>query len=95
MAELTSMKNVGKELEAKLKAVGIETAEELVGIGSKAAYSRLRMAYTNVCAVHLYALEGAICGVDFGELTKEKKDELREYADSFNYLKSLFEMPED
>lgn len=35
MAELSSLKNIGKEIERKLKTIGINAAEELKEIGSK------------------------------------------------------------
>lgn len=60
MAELTSMRNIGKTMEEKLKAVDICTAEELRQTGSKEAFLRLKLRYPNVCLVHLYTLQGAI-----------------------------------
>jgi len=36
--------------------------------------------YPNVCLVHLYALEGAICGTGFSCLSEEKKKELKEFS---------------
>jgi len=38
MTELSSMKNIGKELERKLKIIGINTAEELRQVGSKEVF---------------------------------------------------------
>ena len=38
MAELTSLRNIGKRMEQRLKAVDISTAEELKEIGSKKAF---------------------------------------------------------
>ncbi len=35
MAELSSLKNIGKEIERKLKTIGINSAEELKKIGRK------------------------------------------------------------
>ena len=43
MTDLTSMRNIGKELERKLKLAGIESAEELMTIGSKEAYFELKL----------------------------------------------------
>ena len=85
MAELTSMKNIGKTLYMKLFAVGITSAEQLIEAGSKKAYVLLKMSYPEMCAVHLYALEGAITGVDFSELPQEKCDELSAFAASLEY----------
>ncbi len=38
MTELSSMKNIGKELERKLKIIGINTSEELRQVGSKEVF---------------------------------------------------------
>ena len=44
MAELTSMRNIGKIMEEKLKAVDICSAEELRQTGSKEAFSAFEIA---------------------------------------------------
>lgn len=40
MPELTSMMNIGREMEKKLISVGIESSEELIGVGAKDAFFR-------------------------------------------------------
>ena len=81
MTELTSMANIGTEMARKLRAVGINTAEELTAAGSRQAFFQLKTLYPQVCLVHLYALEGAIQGVEFNSLSKEQKRDLREFSD--------------
>lgn len=81
MTELTSMANIGTEMARKLRAVGINTAEELTAAGSRQAFFQLKSLYPQVCLVHLYALEGAIQGVEFNSLSKEQKRDLREFSD--------------
>lgn len=81
MTELTSMANIGTEMARKLRAVGISTAEELTAAGSRQAFFQLKSLYPQVCLVHLYALEGAIQGVEFNSLSKEQKRDLREFSD--------------
>ena len=83
MTELTSLRNIGKELEKKLKAVDISTAEELKSIGSKEAFVRLKLRDPYICLVHLYALEGAISDIDFNQLPEETKQDLKKHSDSF------------
>ncbi|MCL2426789.1 MAG: TfoX/Sxy family protein [Oscillospiraceae bacterium] len=83
MTELTSLRNIGKELEKKLKAVDISTAEELKSIGSKEAFVRLKLRDQYICLVHLYALEGAISDIDFNQLAEETKQDLKKHSDSF------------
>ena len=77
------MKNIGAEMNRKLNAVGINSAEELRRIGSKEAFFRLKAVYPNVCLVHLYSLQGAIDNVDFHLLPPETKKALEEFAHSF------------
>ena len=40
MTELTSMMNIGKEMERKLTSVGIESSEKLIAVGAKEAFLR-------------------------------------------------------
>lgn len=43
MGKLTDMPNIGKVMEKRLAAVGINTPDELIRIGSKEAFTRLRL----------------------------------------------------
>ena len=81
MSELTDMMNIGKEMAKKLAAVGIDSSEKLIQTGSKQAFLQLKQEYPNVCLVHLYTLEGAICNTEFNCLSEEKKKELKEFSD--------------
>ncbi|MCL2755706.1 MAG: TfoX/Sxy family protein [Firmicutes bacterium] len=83
MTELTSLRNIGKGLEQKLRSVDITTAEEFMEIGSEEAFVRLREQYSNISLVHLYALEGAVSGVDFNKLSAQTKKRLKDLNDSF------------
>lgn len=82
MAELTSMKNIGGEMARKLEAAGVASPEELTRAGAKDAFFRLKTLYPNVCLVHLYALEGAVRGVDFNALPPETKRDLKAFSDA-------------
>ena len=82
MAKLTSMMNIGREMERKLTSVGIGSAEELIAVGAKEAFSRLKTAYPNVCLVHLYTLEGAIHNTEYNSLSAEKRKELKQFSDA-------------
>ncbi len=81
MAELTSMMNIGKEMAKKLDSVGISSSEELIRSGAEQAFLKLKERYSNVCLVHLYALEGAVCNMEFNSLTDDRKKELKEFHD--------------
>lgn len=84
MVELTSMINIGKEMAKKLATVGIDSSQELINVGAKQAFLKLKQTYPNVCLVHLYALEGAICNTEFNSLSEDKKKELKEFSDFLN-----------
>lgn len=81
MPKLTSMKNIGKEIENKLNSVGISSAEELIQLGSKEAFLRLKMKFPNVCLVHLYTLQGAVDNLEYNQLSDEVKRDLKSFSD--------------
>jgi len=81
MSELASLRNIGKELERKLKYAGIETAEELKQVGSQEAFIRVKSYYPNVCLVHLMALEGAVSDMDYNQLPDDVQKNLKEFSD--------------
>ncbi len=81
MPELTAMINIGKEMSEKLKSVGIDSSEKLMETGAKQAFLKLKELYPQICLVHLYALEGAICNIEFNSLSERKKKELKEFYD--------------
>lgn len=83
MTELISMINIGKELERKLKIIGIKSAEELKQLGSKETFFRLKQRFPEICLVHLYTLEGAITNTKFNELSEETKKDLKEFSDEW------------
>ena len=75
------MRNIGKEIEKKLKSIGICSAEELQQTGSKEAFLRLKTRYSNICLVHLYVLQGAIDDIEYNRLPEETKQELKRFSD--------------
>ena len=81
MSELTSMMNIGKEMERKLVSIGIDSSEKLIELGAKRAFVKLKQEYPQVCLVHLYTLEGAIQNTEFNSLSENKKKELKEFSD--------------
>lgn len=78
MASVTTL-GLGKTMEKKLCSVGINSAEELIEIGSKQAVFRLKAQYPNTCVVILYYLEAAIRGVEIKQLENTCKSELKAY----------------
>ncbi|MCI8418298.1 MAG: hypothetical protein HFI33_12525 [Lachnospiraceae bacterium] len=81
MAKLTSMMNIGREMAKKLDSIGISSSEELIQSGAEQAFLKLKEAYPKICLVHLYALEGAICNIEFNGLSESRKQELKAFSD--------------
>jgi len=81
MADLCTMRNIGKEMSRKLTSVGIDTPEKLTEVGAKQAYFQLKTLYPNVCLVHLYVLEGAIQNIEYNRLSEETKQDLKAFSD--------------
>lgn len=79
MSSLSSMPNIGKEIEKKLIEVGIDSQEELLKLGSREAFLRIRNIDDSVCYNMLCALEGAVQGIRWHGLPPEVKQELKEY----------------
>lgn len=83
MGELSTLPNIGKAVEQQLNEVGIETVKQLIEIGSKQAWIRIKRIDDSACINRLYALEGAIQGIRWHNLSKEIKGELIEFHDCF------------
>lgn len=79
MAELTSLKNIGRELSKKLSTAGITSSEMLREAGAKEAFVKIKKLYPNVCLVHLHCLQAALDNVELKELTEQAKKELKEF----------------
>ncbi|MDP4090879.1 MAG: TfoX/Sxy family protein [Bacillota bacterium] len=80
MDKLSEMPNLGKVLENKLIEVGITTPEQLIQAGSREAFLRIRNIDDSACYNMLCALEGAIQGIRWHNLSSEKKIELKEFV---------------
>lgn len=79
MATLTQQPNIGKTLAQKLEFVGIKNFDALKEIGSQNAFIKLVTIDNSACINMLYALEGAIQGIRWHQLSAEKKAELKEF----------------
>jgi DNA transformation protein len=77
--KLTEMPNIGKVVAEKLCQVGITTPEELCAIGSEQAFVRLQTIDETACLCMLQGLEGAIQGIRWHNLPKERKEELKQF----------------
>ena len=79
MARLSEMVNIGKELEKQLNEIGINTFEKLRKTGSKNAWLKIWHIDSSACYNRLCALEGAIQGIRWHNLSEEDKKELKEF----------------
>ena len=79
MGELCKLPNIGDKLEAQLNEVGIKTVEQLKESGSRQAWLNIKSIDNSACINRLYALEGAIQGIRWHNLSDEVKKELKEF----------------
>lgn len=79
MSKLTSLPNIGHEIAKRLEYAGIETPEELSEMGAENAFIKLKTVFPAACHNQLFALEGAIQGIRWHGISKERKAELQEF----------------
>lgn len=83
MATLSSLPNVGKVLEKNLNAIGVHTSEQLVQMGSKEAFLRIRLEVDGGACLHmLYGIQGAIENIRDTQLAENTKQDLKEFYNS-------------
>jgi DNA transformation protein and related proteins len=75
--DLTARVNIGKELNQQLNKIGIDTLKKLISTGSEAAFLKIQAIDNTACLNMLYALEGAIVGIRWHHLPKERKLEFK------------------
>ncbi|MHB1277679.1 MAG: TfoX/Sxy family protein [Bacteroidia bacterium] len=75
-SDLSDHINIGKDTESKLIGVGIDSFAKLKAVGSEKAFLRLQALDPGACLDLLYGLEGAILGIKWHKLPKEKKEAL-------------------
>ena len=76
---LTQLPNIGKVVAEKLFQVGITRPEELRALGSEQSFIRIQTIDETACLSMLQALEGAVQGIRWHDLPKERKEELKEF----------------
>ena len=79
MSKLSDLPNIGSVLEEQLKQVGITTKEELEAIGSEEAWLKIQEIDKSACYNRLCALEGAIQGIRWHDLSIPDKKKLKEF----------------
>jgi DNA transformation protein and related proteins len=81
MSVLSKLPNIGEVLADKLEQAGIKNEKELKIMGSEKAFLLVKEVDPKACINHLYALEGAVQGIRWHSLAKDKKNELKEFFD--------------
>jgi DNA transformation protein len=79
MGELSKLPNIGKVLEEQLNDVGINTVDELIEMGSKEAWLKIKERDDSACINRLMALEGAIQNIRWHDLSDEDKKNLKDF----------------
>lgn len=79
MGELSKLPNIGKVLEKQLNDVGINTIDDLINLGSKETWLKIKEIDDSACLNRLMALEGAIQNIRWHNLSEEDKDNLRNF----------------
>lgn len=74
--ELLELKNLGNTSANWLRAVGIQSYEDLKAAGAVDAYIRVKSRGFKVSKVLLYALQGALMDVHWNELEPDLKVQL-------------------
>ena len=82
MGELSKLPNIGKVLEKQLNDIGISTVDDLINLGSKEAWLKIKEIDDSACLNRLMALEGAIQNIRGHNLSGEDKDNLRDFYNS-------------
>ena len=82
--ELEDLPNIGNTLSVLLRETGINTPEELYETGAIQAFIRIRAIEHDACFSKLCAIEGAVEGIRWHHLSKEKKAELKHFFDMIN-----------
>jgi DNA transformation protein and related proteins len=84
--DLKQLPNIGDNLAEKLKLAGIKSAAELKSAGAEQAFIRLAAVDQDACLSKLFAMEGAIRGIRWHHLDKNRKEELKAH---FRMVKKL------
>ncbi|WP_370981094.1 TfoX/Sxy family protein [Agaribacterium sp. ZY112] len=80
-SELLELKNLGMASVNILRAIGINSLDDLNKMGAVEAYCRIKRRGIHVSKVMLYALQGALMNVHWNDLSPELKDQLVKEAE--------------
>lgn len=77
--QLEDLPNIGNTLAILLHETGINSPEDLYETGAIQAFIRIRAIDQDACFSKLCAIEGAVEGIRWHKLSKEKKAELKHF----------------
>jgi DNA transformation protein and related proteins len=89
--ELEKLPNIGACLAQLLVKTGINTPDDLYETGSIQAFIRIKAIEPDACFSKLCALEGAVEGIRWHYLSREKKLELKQF---FYLIDKTAQVPE-
>lgn len=78
-SDLSKHTNIGKDTEAKLIQVGIDSFEKLKSVGTEQAFIRLQTIVPGACISLLYGLDGSLSDTKWNKLPQERKAELLQF----------------
>jgi DNA transformation protein and related proteins len=82
--QLEDLPNIGSTLAILLHQTGINSPEDLYKTGALQAFIRIRAIDQDACFSKLCAIEGAVEGIRWHNLSKEKKAELKHFFAMIN-----------
>lgn len=82
--KLEDLPNIGIALAELLRESGINSPDDLYKNGTFQAFIRIKAIDTEACFSKLCAIEGAIEGIRWHTLSKEKKAELKHFFTSIS-----------
>jgi TfoX C-terminal domain len=77
--KLISLPNIGKIMAERLSEAGVNTVEELLAFGSKKTFMKMVEQDSEVCISMLFSLEGAIQGIRWHDLDRQKREDLKKF----------------
>jgi len=77
--KLISLPNIGKIMAERLSEAGVNSVEELLALGSKQTFMKMVEADNEMCISMLFSLEGAIQGIRWHDLDRQKREELKKF----------------
>jgi len=85
-SELENLPNIGHTLADLLREAGINSPEDLYKTGAIQAFLRIKAVDSEACLSKLCALEGAVEGIRWHNLSLDKKAELKHFFKLVNKL---------